>query len=306
MTLIDTLTQRAAEHPRLIVPDVRVWRQTREARGYKRVTVGNGGCTILDRNPPVKVRQSPEVAERDLGSEWLNWLLREHGVKRLPYRRDQLAHLQTAQPLYAAPGQYRDMAYVDLSHAYHELYSVAAMCGTYIPDPDCPVLSLRKDLTFEGAAEMAPLRTARNMVIGIMRSTKRTFLQPDGRLVPVDATGQNVLLSPGLWGYMGDTLHAVACDALSFGAVYVNTDGYIVPADRAVALMEHLASRWALGSEVKHVGDADICAPGSWQVGTAQSLTWPAPRHPMDQIRRIDPRLTTFLARRRGFLVSRA
>ena len=298
--LPDLLRAEIAQRPRLVVDDIHAWRIGPAARAYKRITLTTTGATILDTKPSTVVRTTLRPADAELGAAWMNWLLRAHGIKRIPWRSDQLGHLGSAQPIYTEPGIYdHDMAYLDIRKAYWSLYCCATMAMTYLPDPDRPVLSMRSDLTWEGAGDMAEVRVARNMVIGIARAQKRRIVTPDGGIELVDATRTNTLLSPGLWGYIADVLHSIACDALAHGAVYVNTDGYILPRDRADALADLIAERWCLATEIKAAGMTEVCAPGSWRCGDDASLTWPATPHRVDAVRRIDPKLQRFLAVRR-------
>ena len=89
----ELLRAEVAERPRIVVDDIHAWRISHEARAYKRVSLTSVGATILDTDPTTAVRTSPEPVEAELGAAWMNWLLRTHGVKRIPWRTDQLAHL---------------------------------------------------------------------------------------------------------------------------------------------------------------------------------------------------------------------
>lgn len=66
-----------------------------------------------------------------------------------------------------------------------------------------------------------------------------------------------------LWTLVQDVLNGVAADMVDVGAVYVNTDGYILPDDRLAAGFDVL-NDWGLTGTIKNYGEAHVVSIGTY------------------------------------------
>ena len=167
-------------------------------------------------------------------------------------------------PLVAKPGRYKDHAYVDLKSAYWQIINVMGWNVDYWPG-----LWLRSgrpctDFPLPGHKQ------ARNALVGaaIMRGSTRVWWQGRYQWRKMGNPYRNQVL----WAAIQDVLHSVAwytvteCDA-----VYVNTDGYIVPAQKVDQLMDWL--RWnGLDAAIKKEGDATINGVGDYRIGDYKTI----------------------------------
>lgn len=164
-------------------------------------------------------------------------------------------------PQYAMPGTYDAMAYVDIRAAYYTLYTlywtVDYSPGRWVG---------RKMYLPVWHKELRENKLARNGVWGIMRSSRLVWMSPDGRVQAV-ATPHD-LSYPQLALIVTDVLHAIASEAVRrWGAVYVMTDGYILPERLA---RDFIAWLWEMGIEaqIKETGAAKVMGVGSYRIGT--------------------------------------
>jgi hypothetical protein len=247
---------------------------------FKRVAVGRVWSTVLDERPTVRVMDGspPPYFPTELSSAWLSLLFEEQrartGIasKRVPSRKVDREFLSWPQPEYFRGGAVSgDLAYVDGHRMYFSLYRAGSLDLRYCPDGPDTTIGLGR-FRFLGHGELEAVdKLALQAVSGIFRATHATHYHR-GRLVRVEGNW-NRFLAPGLWGYMSDTLHAIAGDAVDdFGACYVHTDGWIMPGENAQRFIDHLASAWRIEESVKCAGPSVVTALGRWQVGERQSV----------------------------------
>jgi hypothetical protein len=105
-----------------------------------------------------------------------------------------------------------------------------------------------------------------------------------------------------LWGFVQDVLHGVAHDMVSLaGAVYVNTDGYIIPDERMKDAAKVFDS-WGLHATIKEWGRAVVRGAGDYDIGGKRSrVLRTVPR----SHRYIEPREIDWLRRKVKFFSHR-
>jgi hypothetical protein len=160
-------------------------------------------------------------------------------------------------PCYAVAGRWGDCAYFDLKGAYWAImntvgwdvdYHFGNWLGVGVPPSDFP-------LGFN--------KLARNcLVSAALNGEKRVWT--GSKLITKKAYNKN--LNMGLWACVQDILHGIACDMVKAGALYVNTDGYIMPVKRYQLAHEVLQS-WGLPYGIKGMGETEIFGVGCYQVG---------------------------------------
>jgi len=120
--------------------------------------------------------------------------------------------------------------YIDLTGAYHQLYSrlwldVAFPCGY-------GSLSLS-----QAADSLRDWKAARNSLIGI--TAARDAVGVKGEKI-FRLTTKNPYLSPHLWATIQAILNELALAAERAGAVYIATDGYIFPSRRSADTFQEI------------------------------------------------------------------
>lgn len=201
------------------------------------------------------------------------------GGKRRRYTREDWEAMRRGAygPQYARPGNYSDMAYVDIRGAYYTLYSLYWATEYY------PRRFLGRYSVFPlWSPELRENKKARNALWGIARSTRISLYTPKGEH---HITAPHNLSYPQMVLGTTDALHTIAHVAVrDMGAVYVMTDGYILPLKYAEVLLDFLAEM-GLQGRLEEVGDAWVGGVGAYRIGAKRSkrtLWHPAP---VDNIR---------------------
>jgi len=171
-------------------------------------------------------------------------------------------------PQYVRPCRLEQGAYIDISGAYWTIYS-RFLFSDYFPGK---YLLLPRQLP--DFSDLQGEKAVRNAVFGLMRATKGIqYTETRARLVSI----RNTLYHPALCLLTYDILNAVAEEMIErAGAVYVNTDGYIVPFDRLPTAVEILQS-WGFRWKIEAQGEAHVVAVGCYCVG--QKISEPYRQH---------------------------
>lgn len=201
------------------------------------------------------VQSEPEIARDYLTVKY---------ARRPAIKRVQLAEVEKNRtaPYFAIPCRFEEGCYIDLKSAYWQIIMAGGWDIDYYP---FHWLSPRSDNSDFPAPH---LKVARNSIVSLARKSKITIWT--GKKLIQENTSQ-VFRNAPLWAFVMDTLHSVACDMIEIGAVYVHTDGYIVPADQAGSAFRVLES-WGLLGGIKAWGETEVKAVGVYQVGSKRSL----------------------------------
>lgn len=166
-----------------------------------------------------------------------------------------------AFPCCAFPGEYPDMAYVDLKSAYWSILRMFGWDADYFPGKWLGVSSSILDFPLQ---DHKPARSG--LVTAGLSSPCRFWT---GERLEWKTIGSRHI-NLGLWALVQDVLHGIADDMLSLGAVYVHTDGYIVPQSQLAAATE-IAMSWGFTCSVKGQGDACVWGVGAYKIGSVQT-----------------------------------
>lgn len=176
------------------------------------------------------------------------------------------------QPLFAIPCTLENGYYLDLKSAYWQILMIGGWDVDYMPGR---YLSPRSDVSDFPASK---IKLARNCLVSMgLPSGVNTWIPDEGfqRKSSKKASANLVL-----WGFVQDVLHGFASDMVNqCGAIYVNTDGYIVPADR-MPDAENVSREWGLTVTLKHSGLTTVRGAGDYSIGERESArirTMPKP-----------------------------
>lgn len=160
-------------------------------------------------------------------------------------------------PLYTQPGQYPlEHVYLDLRSAYWSILQIIGWDVDYFPG----MLAKRSD---NSDFPYPSNKLARNSLVSLGLPS-RGYYYKNGAVTLVPHRWK---VNIGLWTAVQDILNGVAEDMVKrAGAVYVNTDGYIVP-----WLSEHIAhniaAEWGLVLGEKFRGRATVYGVGAYSIG---------------------------------------
>lgn len=202
--------------------------------------------------------------------------LRAVGIEARGYEEHRFA------PLFVRPTVLANAAYVDIKSTYYSI-----------------VLNLGWDVGYAPGRWLVPGRAPIDFPLPSDKSA-RNYLVSIGVSAGVTVwtghkfqylKGNNPHRNRGLWSVVMDTLHAIAECAISLGACYVHTDGYIIPTDRADVLIERIAS-FGLTANVRASGPAYVFGIGNYKVGEKQTLGFDPYRlqHSFDNLYKVDSR----------------
>lgn len=245
--------------------------------------------------------------EWELAREYLRWIFetqRTQRQKRVGWNLQTWKLLSIHQPLYFEKPVRGELAYLDISSAYWQLYSSLTLDVYFNP--------WKRGFGLGGIRFLAPewlraQRTVRNALIGISRSKEHHEYAPNarpGKGVRPIAPGSpwvirrtyNQFLAPELWGYIAFMLHHVADFLMqNYDVYYVHTDGYILPAKQAKEATEAVYDRWRLALSTKALGDGEVTGMGRWKIGGQGTKNY-GDGQPVRYIMDANPELSDWLA----------
>lgn len=208
---------------------------------------------MIEKNAifPFGIPQSPSEFARDY--------LSIKYPKRLRARSKQITELRKhrSAPLWARRGEYYNCAYVDIHAAYWSILQSVGWDADYHPDMFLGKKSHCQDYP------LPDHKLARNCLVTAGLTSPLVIW--DGSKLVERRIG-NPRPNIGVWALCQDILHGIAVDALNCGAVYIHTDGYILPRPRAQELIDRIG-QWGLEGRIKYTGDTIIYGPGTYDIG---------------------------------------
>ena len=176
---------------------------------------------------------------------------------------DDFVRNRIHQPLYCEPVTGMDAYYVDLKSAYWQIL----MCGGWDVDYSRnSFLSVRSDM-FD--FPVPHLKLARNTLVSIGLPSQSTVYHPEKGFMKMKGGGGSVNLV--LYGFVQDFLHCFAHEMIERAlAVYVNTDGYIIPKQSLNEAMK-IAEEWNVLLTVRYSGVATVRRVGDYDIQNYRS-----------------------------------
>jgi hypothetical protein len=192
----------------------------------------------------------------DVVRDYLDWKfprrLRACGTQT----RNIFTHKST--PLYLRPGVLKDGVYIDIQAAYFSIVNLFGWDVDYFPGKWFVPGTTCEDFP------MPDHKPARAMLVSMGLS--HTGTRWTGDHFEHYQTG-NRHRNYGLWTFVQDILHAIAGYAERLGALYIHTDGYILPVGQSDILQDYIAS-WGLHSREKARGESLVLGFGNYVVGS--------------------------------------
>jgi hypothetical protein len=205
----------------------------------------------------------------EVARDYLDWKYPER--LHATGRQAELLKAHKSAPIFCRPTVGEGYSYVDLKSAFWSIMCLAGWDVDYFPDKWLVRGTPPKDFPLPNH------KVARNCLASSgLPSPVRIWT---GKKV-VKQYRYNLHLNLGLWSVIMDTLHIIAEYALRCGAVYVHTDGYIVP-DAKVEQMIDFVSGLHLRASVKHSGFLILFGMGDWQIGAKKTKFFGRGHHTM-------------------------
>lgn len=168
-------------------------------------------------------------------------------------------------PLYIHPTTIQDATYIDIKSTYYSIVTLLGWNVGYMPGQW--LIAGRAPLDFPLPND----KPARNYLVSIGLPGEIdvwTGYRWVSQSVP------NVHINLALWSVIMDILHSIASIAVALGAIYVHTDGYILPSERANELM--LAIRqFRLTPEVRAEGPTILLGFANYMCGERRTKSFP-------------------------------
>lgn len=206
------------------------------------------------------IKPAPElpalVTPSELARTWVDASIK----RRLKATKEQInfwLDYHHGAPYMAKRGIYADMVYLDLKSAYWSIMQIVGWGAEYHHD-----MIVRRHPVDDFPYPNEKL--ARNSLATVALSGGGQ-LYKDGRFIE---TGGKRIVNNGLFYLVNDILHAVAMDMLEFNPVYINTDGFIIPAEYEHIAIDKILNHWGLLMTKRHQGNAHVFGVGSYRIGT--------------------------------------
>lgn len=175
----------------------------------------------------------------------------------------EVVNIKKHQPLYAEPCSLTKAYYIDMKSAYWQLLMLGGWDVEYSPKR---FLSPRSDVYDFPCPE---IKLARNSLVSMgLPSGANIWIPQKGfeQKKPYKPTVNLIL-----WRFVQDCLHGVAFDMVGkAGAVYANTDGYIIPSDR-LKDADRVSEDWGLSFTIRDEGKATVRSAGDYDIGGRMS-----------------------------------
>lgn len=159
-------------------------------------------------------------------------------------------------PYMAIRGIYSDMVYIDLKSAYWSIMQIVGWGAEYHHD-----MIVRRHPVNDFPYPNEKL--ARNSLATVALSGGGQMYK-DGQFI--ETRGKRIV-NDGLFYLINDILHCVAMDMLEFNPVYINTDGFIIPAEHKDSAIDKILNHWGLLATERHAGIAHVYGVGSYRIG---------------------------------------
>lgn len=221
----------------------RTWTKAmvREMLFSKTVDLGYGRCTLTDVARDYLVAKYPKRR-----------ILREQGklLKQYP------------PPFYTKPGYFPAMAHIDIRAAYWTIMRIVGWDVDYWPTRWLAVGETMEDFP------LPDNKTARNALHGVSLPNQIQIMTSHGLS---HFWAYNKFLNLQVHTVISNVLHELARFAVAeCECVYVNTDGYIVPQNKASDLMNEI-NRWGLSWKYEHAGNAVVLSSGIYRIADHRS-----------------------------------
>jgi len=163
--------------------------------------------------------------------------------------------------LFLGPCKFRDVAYLDLRHAYAQIYRKLCLDIAYPRSTGLlPLADVYDELSF--------WKAARNSVVGLSISTQIDMIKA-GRIISIPRKSR--FLNFALWHHIQIILNNVAEFAVEHcRAFYCFTDGYFLPMSD-VGRLEDFCLRFGLWYNVKYHCKLDLRGIGSYRIASENS-----------------------------------
>jgi hypothetical protein len=193
----------------------------------------------------------------DLSRDYLAVKYKDRRVRANTKQYEAVSLVKRQAPLAALPGQY-DAVYLDLVSAYWSILEVIGWDVDYSPGRFLGVRSSVGDYPYQH------VKLSKNCMVscalpGNMRLwTGKTMLFEKKR---------NKFINMVMWACVMDVLNGIAHDMIHKAhAVYVHTDGYIIPMEYERVAYE-VADEWGLVVREKGKGQGEVRGIGDYTVG---------------------------------------
>jgi hypothetical protein len=165
--------------------------------------------------------------------------------------------LHKSAPLYIRPSTILQGTYIDIKSTYYSIVQLIGWDINYLPG---------QWLTPGRAPLDFPLpndKPARNYLVSIGLPGEITIWTGTQW---VSQRAKNVHINLGLWSAVMDILHSIASIAVQLGAIYVHTDGYILPTKNSEKLQAAIR-QFRLTPEVRAQGPTICLGFADYMVG---------------------------------------
>lgn len=162
-------------------------------------------------------------------------------------------------PLYAVPGKYEHGFYIDIKSTFWSVLKIAGWNVDYYPGEWISAGRKPNDFPFPDHKQ------ARSCLVSVARPGKIVFYVPHGQFEERKVGSHIINLS--ISKLISDVLNSIASEAVTLGAVYANTDGYICPNEHVAAHVAQMVLDWGLEPRVKAEGRGAVKGIGSYKVG---------------------------------------
>lgn len=232
--------------------------RVRLLRKYSLINLGEG------------VKETPSSIARDYlklaykyGPKILHEQAIEIGAYDDPEEQDIRKRKLKPYPLFAKPARFDHGFYIDIHSTFWAIMLIAGWNVDYYPKQWLAGGRPPDDFPFPKH------KAARSCLVSVARPGKITFYEPVGKFPEVKAGMPTVNLS--ISKLISDILNSIASEAVAMGAVYANTDGYILPTERQAAHVAQMVFDWGLEPRIKYEGPGAVKGVGGYKVGDYES-----------------------------------
>lgn len=194
------------------------------------------------------------VTPGDLARDYLSIKYPDRAIRCTTDQWQKSVSDRRQPPIYCNPCQLESAVYLDLSGAFWQIVRAVGWDVSYNPGKFLTSNSRMTDFPYPQN------KMARNCLVSVgLPAPMRMWTGTEIKFVKKPSKFVNLIL----WRLVMDVLNSVAADMIDAGAVYVYTDGYILPYEKLDQAWSILES-YGLEGRVKFEGEADVVTPACY------------------------------------------
>lgn len=223
---------------------------------------------IVDSGSLLEIGEGYKETPSTLARDYL-FLSYGRSPKILHTQAEYITNKLQPMPLYSKPEKFEHGFYIDIKATFWSVLKVIGWNLDYYPSKWLSAGRAPDDFPFPDH------KVARSCLVSVARPGRVQWFNPKGKSLtakfPTRPAGSPII-NLSISKLIADLCNSIAEDAIDLGAIYANTDGYIVTSERAAYKVCQMVFDYGLEPRIKAEGPGQVKDVGAYKVGNEESL----------------------------------